>query len=173
MSTTARTFDAALRAFLKSQTELMGLARECANLAISHFAEHGDTSYLQRLHDAFAKNFMRRVALVAWACEHGPIVFEGNKFTKDKRENAVAMNLEGALSVDFWDFKPEAVAEYYVGADIIEALQRALKAFEGGKRKIPTPDSDAETMLAAAKRAVSQLTHISASSEAATPASMN
>ena len=170
MSTTSRTFDMALRAFLKSQTELMGLARECANLAISHFAEHGDTSYLQRLHDAFAKNFMRRTALVAWACEHAPIVFEGSKFSKDKSETAVAMNLDGALSVDFWDFKPEAVAEYYVGSDVIEALTRALKTFEGGKRKIPAPDSDAETMLAAAKRAVSQLTHITA---AATPASMN
>lgn len=170
--TTKRTFDVALKAFLKSQTELMSLARECAGIALVHFAEHGDVSYIQRLHDALAKNFMRRVAFVAWACEHSPLVFEGGKFKKDTSETAVEFRVDEALQVDFWDFRPEATVEYYVGTDVIEALTKVVKNFESGKKKIPAPDSDAEVVLHAAKKAIANLMRVAPASPTS-PASLN
>ena len=181
MSNTKRDFDAALKAFVKTQGELVGLARECANMAIQHFAEHGDVSYLQRLHDAFVKNFMRRTALVAWACDFMPLEFKQGKFSKDKRENAVEPRLVEALQVDFWDYKPEAVVEFYVGSDVLEALKRTIKQFENTDRKAPA-DENAVAFVKSAKNAIEQLGNIVAAlpkadrlpqNEATSPASLN
>lgn len=159
MSTTKRDFEVVLAAFVKSQEQLVGLAREAANMAISHFAEHGDVAYLQRFHDACRKNFMRRQALVSWACDFMPLVFEGGKFSKNKKEDAIEPDLEGALASDFWDYKPEATVEFYVGSDVIKALNKVIDGFDGGKRKMPA-NEDATKMVNAAKNAVSRLQNV-------------
>ena len=156
MAKTKRSFDAALAAFIKGQNNLANLARECANLALTHFDEHGDVSYLQRFHDAFRQNFMRKKALVAWACEHMPLTYEGNKFSKNKADDAVKPNLTAAVAVDFWDFKPEGAIEFYVGSDVLKALNKILDNFDAGKKKKPANDK-AHDVVIAARRVLSNL----------------
>jgi hypothetical protein len=61
-STTAQhakvyTFDQALRAFAKSVNGTMRFARMCSELALKHYAQHGDYRLLQRFLDAMPANF--------------------------------------------------------------------------------------------------------------------
>lgn len=177
--TTKRDFDTVLKAFVKTQGELVSLAREAANMAIVHFDEHGDVSYLQRLHDAFQQNFMRRQALVAWAADHMPLAFSQGKFSKDKRDSAVVPNLAGALAIDFWEYKPEPTVEFYVGSDVIKALNRVLDGFEGKRKE--AADENAHKMVVAAKNQIEKLNNILAAlptnnlgdDQPTAPASMN
>ena len=56
------TFDQALTEYTRSTKESMEYALLCSHMALDHFAEHGDTVYFQRFHDAINKNYGRQSA---------------------------------------------------------------------------------------------------------------
>ena len=127
-------FEQSMRIFIKSTATSMRTALKLSQMGLEHFAECGDTIWLQRFHDAMPKNFHRRVAFVKWAQTFAPISFEENKFSKDKSEDANELDLVGAMKTTFWDFTSETPLAFWKDADLIQALEREIKKREGKKQ---------------------------------------
>jgi hypothetical protein len=88
---------------------------------------------LQRFYDAMTKNYHRRSAFKFWVTMHSPITMEKDKFAKDRNPKAIKMNLEGAFKKAFWDCKPDREDTWFVSTDVVDALQKTVKKFEGDK----------------------------------------
>jgi hypothetical protein len=128
-------FETSLKTFVRSTKASMAAALACATLSLAHFAEHGDTSQLNRFVEAMPKNYIRRAAFVKWALAHAPLKLEGGKFVKDKAENAVPLNLEAANAKPFWDFAPDQEDMIFSDADVYAAFTNAIKKFRKDKSK--------------------------------------
>lgn len=138
------TFDKALKGFVTSTTNSMKFARMCANLAISHFAEHGDVIYAQNFVDAMPKNYIRKAAFLKWLAAFSPVIMIDGKLAKDKADTAVKFDVEEAHKVDFWDFAPDMEMVEFDQTDILKALKGALKKFENHEKYKP---HDAATVI--------------------------
>lgn len=138
------TFDKALKGFVTSTNNSMKFARMCANIAIKHFAEHGDVIYAQNFLDAMPKNYVRRAAFLKWLASHSPVIMVDGKLAKDKAETAVAFNVEAAHAIDFWEFAPDMEVVEFDTTDILKALKGAIKKFENKERY---KAHDAQTLL--------------------------
>jgi hypothetical protein len=139
-----RTFEQALDAFVKSGKAMMNAARECAEISITQFSEHGDLSKAQQFMDAMHKNYNRKDAFLRWLVTYAPVKLEGGKLKKDQsREDVV--NLEAALAKDFWDFKPQLEDINFTAADVFSAVERALKRLH--KDNVKAADDKASEQL--------------------------
>lgn len=141
------TFEEALKAFSKATAQSMHLAGTCAQMALEHFSESGDLSYCQRFFDTMPANYSRRAAFVAWLVEFAPVVFEKQKFLKDKGTDAIKLPLTEeqvtlALKKPFWEFAPEAPIVTVTALDFDKALiafcERWSKETKNRKIDMPT-----------------------------------
>lgn len=127
------TFETRLATFKKSIKTSMSAAKDCANMAIQHFADkNGDVTQLQLFFDAMPNNFIRKTAYVEWVCHFAPVVFDKGHFTKDKSDEAVEMDLAGALAITFWEWKQDAALAMLLNDD--DAFKKAM-AFVNFVRK--------------------------------------
>lgn len=134
-------FETSLKTFVRSTKASMAAALACATLSLAHFAEHGDTSQLNRFLEAMPKNYVRRAAFVKWAMAHAPLKLEGGKFVKDKDEKAIGFNLEAANAKPFWDFAPDQEDVIFTQADVYAAFVATVKKFRKDKTK-PKSEED-------------------------------
>lgn len=165
---TAGKFKETLKKFKSSITSAQKYARELTNMALEHFAAHGDLVYAQAFSDAckgHANNFVRHVAFVEWMTTFSPATYEKGKWVKDKERAEkiewpatpiqVEMEIDGKTKlvgyadVSFWDFMPEK--------EIVKLSADELLAFFMGKansKKLAervAGDPDAEATLAKLK----------------------
>lgn len=146
------TFDQVLAAMVKATDTAAQYALEASHMALTHYRDHQDVTYVQRLHDAMKKDFLRRNALVAWACEFAPIKVDKGKFTKDhdriKGEGdeafRAAFDLETAFKTSFWEFKPEQPIQTYYADNIVKAFEQVRDRFHSDKKR---PGNEAATEL--------------------------
>lgn len=143
---TPLTFDTALKRFKSTTTSSMKYARICAEMALRHFSETGDTQYCQRFMDAMPKNYTRRAAFIKWLVAHSPAELVNGKIVKDKSDTANDFDMAGACDNPFWDFAPEKLILNYSAKDVIEAVERTLKRFENRKKYHPASDAASETV---------------------------
>jgi hypothetical protein len=141
-------FDTALKAYSATVTKNMEAARSCAIFAMQHFAEHGDTTLMQRFLDAMPKNYARRQAFVTWCHDFAPVdvTHEGKgvvKLIKDKTRADMAVDLEKALKADFWDYSPEKPIVPFTAEGIVEALNKTVHKFHNAKKYEPDTPEDA------------------------------
>jgi hypothetical protein len=148
-------FDKALKGFASSIKTNMSFALACAVLSLTHFEAHGDTSYIQRFHDAMPKDYARRAAYLLWLREHSPLTMKDGKFVKDTTEAAIEFDLAGAKAKPFWEYAPEREQVAWGANDVVVALERAIKRFKSGKK--PAADDAATAKLALADAAVAAL----------------
>lgn len=152
----ASNFDKALAKFVSATKDSMTNARLCAEMAIAHFAEHGNTIWLQRFFDAMPQNWTRKQAFLKWAVAHSPLAMVNKKFIKDTSETAMPFNIEDAVKKPFWDFAPEMEPISYSADDLKAALVNLVKRYQG-KRYLPT-DQDAMQELARIEGMVTAIT---------------
>lgn len=146
-------FDTALGRFIKATKDSMTYARQCAELAIKHYQEHGDLSQCQKFLDAMPKNYTRRVAFLQWLAAHAPVTIADGKLLKDRSENALDFNLDGAMAKPFWDFAPEKPIVNFTAADLADAVRKLIARYENADKMRPA-DDDAAQEIVAIKRAV-------------------
>lgn len=149
-------FEEKLAKFIKVTTVSKQLALELSIMALEHFKEHGQVAQLQQFHDAMPENFHRRAALLLWLRDHSPITMEGGKFFKDKTEDAIAFNLEGALAKPFWDYAPPKEQVQFGKDDVIVQLKRVVSRFKS--KRYDANDEDALAMVDKAEEAIRGLT---------------
>lgn len=133
-------FEKALNTFIRSTKESMDSARRCAEMALDHYAEHGNTIWCQRFYDAMPQNWTRKQAYLRWLVAFAPITMENKKFVKDTRENASVLDVEGAKKLPFWDFAPELEIIDFSAEDITKALGQMIKRFNNTKRYSATDE---------------------------------
>jgi len=144
-----------LENFKGAITNAKQYAREAALLALDHYREHGDTSYLNQFGEVLtshAKNFTRKNPYLIWACTFANVKWENEKFSKDMSRKDMVIDMEKAAAKDFWDFVPEKVAKAITGDDIIARLKAQLKSFENGSTF--TLDDAGRATLALLKSAI-------------------
>lgn len=158
------TFEQALPRFVESVKNTKLYAQLCANLALRHFMDHGNTvhcqSFITALDDpAIAKNFVRKAAFIKWLVNFAPIKLVANKLVKDTDKNAVVLTEETyalASITPFWDFAPEMPIENFSGLDLVKALNSVITKFENSDKKKPA-DAQAVRTLAIAKEMVAKV----------------
>lgn len=148
-------FDKALKGFTASTKSSMEHALACALLSLTHFEAHGDTSQIQRFHDAMPKDYARRAAYLLWLRDHSPLTTKDGKFVKDTTEAARPFNLDAAKAKPFWEYAPEREQVAFGANDVVVALERAVKRFKGEKKH--AADDKATAILALAEAAVATL----------------
>lgn len=150
------TFDASLEQLRHHTEGGKTAARLCADLAIQHFAMHGDLIYAQRLLDgmrSWGKNYMRPAAFIKWLTDFAPVKLDGDTLKKDKlREqkmwpDAVAEqdHIDRALAIPFWDHKPDTELQQFGRLDILNAVLKTLKKFENEERYSAASEAALET----------------------------
>ena len=122
-------FDQALNAFVRSIKESMDTALVCSVLALEHYAEHDNLNWCQKFLEAMPKNFTRKAAYVKWLAAHSPITMVDGKFKKDKADDAIKFNLQGARAKPFWDYAPANEDILLTDADAFAKLMTAIKYF--------------------------------------------
>lgn len=124
-------FDAALKRFHKSARTHREDARECAEYAIKHFAEHGDLIYADRFVEALHETrTLKARSFVGWMIKHAPVEFKG-KFKGDaKRGKPSETDLESALAEAFWDVNPDPKVQEMSYDDLFKTLDRTVARFE-------------------------------------------
>lgn len=153
---TREEFSKKLKQFVGATRNSMKYARECAEAALRHFAEHGDTVFCQDLLDAMPKNYVRRAAYLKWLTAHAPITMTDGKLAKDKSENAVAFDVEGACKIPFWDYAPDPENVMFSETDVVKSLANVLKRYKTSERFIPLDDA-AKAKVEEAERAIEAL----------------
>ena len=142
---TRQKFEDLLKEFVKATNASKDLAQQCANMAIIHFKDHDDTVYCQKFMDAMPQNYLRKAAFVAWLVKFSPIELVESKFKKDKdrakKEGDKAWDIETALEISFWEFKPERPITNFSADDLRVQVLRLVKRFRSDKYK--AEDSDA------------------------------
>jgi hypothetical protein len=136
-----KTFLEMLEAFKTATSRSKKLALDCSQMALQHFADHGNVHYLQLFHDAMPKNFLRRGAFIKWACDHAPLVWKESKFRKDTSEAAVTLDLARANKVAFWDYNPETPILNYNSDNVIAAFEAVIKRFDNGDKTKPADNA--------------------------------
>lgn len=139
-ATASAAFEKALSSFIRSTKESMDTARKCAEMGLQHFADHGNTIWLQRFYDVMPQNWTRKQAFLKWLASHAPITMKDKKFVKDTAENASTLDLEGAFKKPFWDFAPEMPIIDFTTEDLNKALVSLVKRFQGTKRYAPADE---------------------------------
>lgn len=152
----ASQFDKALHGFVRSTKDSMKYARLCAEMGIAHFAEHGNTIWLQRFMDAMPANYTRRQAYLRWLVAFAPIAMVKNKLVKDTSENASALDVPGAVKKPFWEFAPEAPMVDFSADDLKAALVNLVKRYSG--KRYTAADADATQLLAKIEGVVVSIT---------------
>lgn len=99
---------------------------------LSHFAQHGDTTLINRLVIAMPKSG-RKNALVAWALHHGQLAQNDDKKTREaqplvKAKDEKAFDLEAASATPFWTFKATEGVPVFSFETYTASLQKSLKA---------------------------------------------
>lgn len=144
---TETAFDSALLSFISATTKGKKYARQCAEMAITHFKEHGDTIYCQRFLEAIekhGKNYVRRAAYLNWLAAHSPIALEKGKLVKAKGDKAKQFDLDGALSTPFWEFAPEKETVIWDSDDFLAGLFAYINRYaKGDKRKAANDEAEA------------------------------
>lgn len=150
-------FDKLLMKFKGATTQSKEAIRNASEMALRHFAEHGDVVWLQDCLVAIEehKNYVRRAAFLKWAAAHAPLTLEEGKLVKDKSKTAVEMNIEGACKQPFWEFAPDPEQVNFSTDDVVVALKRTVKKFH---RDRYNPASEAAAAkLAEAETAIAKL----------------
>lgn len=161
-------FENALATFIASTKSSQESARVCSEMALAHFAEHGNTIWLQRFHDAMPKNYTRRAAFLKWAAAFSPLAMVKGKLVKDTSEHAAEFNVEGAAKKPFWEFAPETEITEFSAEDIVAAMENLVKRFQG--KKFHAHDARATAMLARVEGIVTATKAIKVVSNDAAPA---
>lgn len=97
----------------------------CAVSCLHHADKHGDVTLMQKLIEAMPKS-SRRNAVIAWAIEYG-------RFASDEKGKNVVYSkeattdIEQAIAVTPWDFKPEPAFKPF---DLDKELDRLFKRAE-------------------------------------------
>lgn len=141
------TFEQALKGYSRTLKSNMKFAEACAILALEHFAQHGDTVYIQRFFDAMVKNYARRNAFLAWVVAFAPIALVSNKFVKDTSETASKLDLDGARKITFWNFSPEVEIKTFSASDIDNRLISLVKSLMNEERQKPLDDAAKAKLL--------------------------
>lgn len=128
-------FELHLPTFVSSTKTSMDSARHCAEAALLHFEANGDTSLLQRFHDAMPKNYSRRAAFITWAADHSPLTAKMGKFVKNKKSDARPFNTTGALATPFWEYAPEAELVFYTAKDIVTEIEKLVNKFTNSRNR--------------------------------------
>lgn len=144
-------FETRLKTFKSSVKTNMSAARDCAEMALVHFQKTGDLVYLQQFFDAMPKNYLRRTALIEWAVTYSPAMLDGGTWKKDKKGNE--FNIEQALKVPFWEFKPEPEVMNFSAEDFKNKVLSLVKRFENPE-KTHAKDEKAKALVKAVKAAV-------------------
>lgn len=161
-------FDKARATFRKGIETSKSLAEKLSVAALAHFAEHGDTSYIQDFYSdlrGVGKNYLRSAAFLKWLVAYAPVKMEAHKFVKDQ-ERAITLNwaneeakaalLAKAAETTFWDHDPELAVVNYKADDVIEAVEKLVKRFESGKN-MKAADADASAVVVSLKEFASKL----------------
>ena len=143
-------FNASLKKFKSAVKTAMQTARDCAEFALAHYKDHGDTFPLQALHDATPKDYGRRPALVRWAINFGNIKIETGTFKKDHNHPFVKDNadidLDAAYAKPFWEFAPEKQVTTFTINDILKGIDGVFSRFENAESfKALTPTDQKKT----------------------------
>lgn len=133
-------FNTQLKGYVRATKTAMGKARALSEFAITHFDSCGDLGPAQRFHDSMVRNYSRQPAFVKWLAAHAPVILENKKFSKDKRDEAIEFDLDGAMKKPFWEFAPEQGITTYKISDIDLAILATLKKF-GGKNYVAADDA--------------------------------
>lgn len=146
-------FDAALSAFKKSTETAMSAALAASQMALQHYAQHGDVLYLQRFYDAMPANFSRRVAFKAWVVAFAPALsFKKEQFTLAGNGFKPAdTDVDGALAAPFWDFAPEKEVKALSVDAMLAMFARTLKQ---ASNRIDDNDVNAKRTLASIRGAL-------------------
>ena len=146
------TFEQVLEKFKAASADSMTYARLAAEMALSHFAEHGNLVRCQQFFDVLSENnYVKRCKLsfVRWLVEYAPIKVEQGKLTKD-RERDDEIDMDGAKKTPFWDLAPPQEIIDFDKDDIVSALKRALTPFRGDRR-VAANDEASDTLNEADK----------------------
>jgi hypothetical protein len=148
-------FELKLKSFQRSTRANMLQALQLSQFTIQHFERHGDLGPVQRFYNAMTKNYHRRAAYKVWVMAHSPVKVEGDKFTKDKGEDARPFDVQGALKKPFWEFAPEKEDVYFVTEDVYTAVMKTIKKFQG--EKYHAADKTSGDFIANAMAAIEEL----------------
>lgn len=109
---------------------------------LAHIEAHGDITLLNDLVKALP-GMARRNAIFAWAPAFGKVAYDGDTkaFVYDKRGKT---DIEGAMNVSPWEFKPEAEFKPF---DLSATLAKLVEKAEKRSEKADARDSiDAATL---------------------------
>ena len=169
---TDMTFPQALSEYKKSIKKTSELALACSIMALGHYAQHGDVTYIQQFFAATPKNYGRREAFKLWACDHAPLMFDQGAFKKDhdraeNGENGAILNveLEAAQAKPFWDYHPEKEAQVYAPSDVITQLKRVTGRYHNENRYKPEDDK-AVAFLSKVDAKINELAELAAAGSA-------
>lgn len=168
--TTKIDFETALSRFVKATKQSMTYARQCAELAIQHYSQHGDLSQCQKFLDAMPKNYTRRVAFLQWLAAHAPVTIADGKLLKDRGENAIDFDLDGAMAKPFWDFAPEKPIVNFTAADLAEAVRKLIARYKNAEKMRPADDMAAQEIIDIERAVEPIITKATVSAETGTAA---
>ncbi len=133
----------------RAEKSVKGVAdnyRKAAYIAIENFGKHGDLSLCQRVLDSMKHESRARVVkrsgFLTWLFAFAPITWaidENGKpnlktLVKDKGDNAVTLDLKGALKVDFWTYSANNDEQVtFNGDEVIEAVKRVIKKYSSDR----------------------------------------
>lgn len=158
-------FNAALQTFSRSTKSSMNAAKVCAETALQHFHDHGDTVLCQRFVEAMPKNYGRKTAFLLWAKDHSPILQitetvedkKVQKLVKDRTEAAIDWNLEAALEKPFWEYAPEKAQVAWGFDDVVKSITSALSKFEKSPKYKKGATEETTRRLSVLKEGMSEL----------------
>lgn len=124
-------FNTQLKGYVRATKTAMNKARALSEFALAHAQKCGDLGPAQRFYDSMVRNYSRQPAFVKWVCAHSPTLMDNKKFLKDKRDEAIEFDLEGAAKKPFWEFSPEQGITTYKISDLDLAILATIRKFEG------------------------------------------
>lgn len=169
---TLEAFNAALKLFEDYTVSGMVAARACAEMAVTHFCLHGDTTYMVRFLMSArtkGKNYVRQAALQKWYLDFFPVEIETKesdvKITKSKiREAAMWPDevakqtlLEKAVSIPFWEHSPDKEIVRFGKLDLLLAIKKTVESFGNEKKYVAGSNQALEAQKAALQWIDSQL----------------
>lgn len=161
---TLEAFNASLNLFIHHTEMGMTAARTCADMSITHFYIHGDTTYFVRFLEAMrtkGKNYVRQAAYQKWVLDFSPVEIvakEGaititkNKLRADRMwPDAVAKQdlLDKALSKPFWEHAPDKEVVRFGKLDLLLAIKKTVEKYEDEDRYAAASTSATQTITAA------------------------
>jgi hypothetical protein len=131
------------------------LAAVLAMVAVTHFAQHGDTSYIADFYGDLStagKNYVRRASFLKWLVKYAPVKMEEKKFVKDQElaakmdwdnanGEAKAALLKAAGEVAFYDFDPEAEIVNFSASDVRERVLKLVKTLKNENKAHAADDA--------------------------------